>query len=53
MMKVFSDEELRKIISDNDAADIPDVWEFVNLTQDLFIRAYNKGLEAGLKGKGE
>lgn len=53
MIKVFSDEELRKIISDNDAEDIPDVWEFVNLTQDLFIRAYNKGLETGLKAKGE
>lgn len=52
-MKVFLDEELRKIIHDNDAEDIPDIWEFINLTQDLFIRAYNKGLEVGLKAKGE
>ena len=52
-MKVFSDVELRKIIRDNGAEDIPDIWEIVNLAQDLFVKYYNKGFEAGLKAKGE
>ena len=37
-MKVFSDEELRKIIRDSGAEDIPDIWELVNLAQDLFVK---------------